>query len=238
MRWAAQDHGGLLEAAVAVAAADGRDRTRQLLEAPPPGGSGPLLGWLVAGTVDADCPLSRGYVLHLYHFHHPWSHRGYLGVRRSAAEVVGRLWERALELWRRGRQAEAAYQLGRACHLVADAWVPHHAAGVSGCGHGAYEGWLAVSERWRSFAPQAGGYYSWLRVFRPEGGGRPHLANHRRPGDWVELGAHTSFPWFARALDGCRRPGFREAFPEAAAELVPGTVRCLAGFLDRFFGQV
>ena len=43
---------------------------------------------LAEGTKDADLPFSGGYILHFMHFHHPWSHRGYLSKSSSADETV------------------------------------------------------------------------------------------------------------------------------------------------------
>jgi hypothetical protein len=209
---------------------------------------------LLRGTVDADYPASGGYVLHLYHFHHPWSHRGYGGVCLSAATVVEDLVKDALRLWRAeasgtagpagGRvltrgpgRAAAAYELGRAAHLLADCWVPHHAAGVAGCGHGAYEAWLEEGGRWREFAPSSGGAYRWQAVYRPGDDlhGVPHVLDWRNVRDWVDLAAHEALPWYDRYLNACRHPGYEEHFAPAAARLVPAAVRHLAGFLHLFF---
>ena len=236
--WAAPDHAALLSAAVDVAAADGLDYLGRLLAAPAAPGRPSLLAALRRGAVDADYPASGGYILHLYHFHQPWTHRGYADSPVSGARVTAALFNKALHLWRAGRRAKAAYQLGRASHPLADCWVPYRAAGVLLCGHGPYEAWLTEGDRWREWLPGGGGRYSWQLAFRPDDGGPPHVLDWRTPYHWVDLAAHESYPWFTRCLDGCAGvSGVRLAsfFPEAAAALVPGAVRYLAGFLHYFF---
>jgi len=57
----------------------------------------------------------------------------------------------------------------------------------------------------------------------------------------VDLAAHESWPWYAGHLNGCAgglcgsHPDVAPFFPDAAAALVPGVVRYLAGFLHYFF---
>jgi len=244
--WAARNHPGLVRAALDVASADGHTHLEQLLREPAEVRSRQvagaaraqrtLLDLLLAGSVDADWPLSRGYVCHLHHFHHPWSHRGYLGAPGSAARVTGLLFTRALHLWARGDRAESAYHLGRATHLLADCWIPHHAAGVAGCGHRPYENWLSREDRWQAFLPADRGRYFWRAVYRPpDGVGPPHALDWRNPEDWADLGAHESLPWFEHSLNACRGKVSPRDFELAAAELVPGVVRYLAGFLRYFF---
>lgn len=228
--WAAPDHARLVLAALAVAEADGRSFAAPLLQ------DGALLDHLLRGSVDADYPASGGYVLHLYHFHHPWTHRGYLNVCTSAGAVVDTLFGDALDLWGERRRPEALYELGRATHLLADAWIPHHAAGVAGCGHGEYERWLETGDRWRAYLPGEGGWYRWQEAYPPEGGGPPHVVDWRQPADWVDRSSHESWPWFRCCLNACEHDDVAAAFPGAAGELVPGAVRQLAGFLDLFFG--
>ncbi|PKM79066.1 MAG: hypothetical protein CVU88_07710 [Firmicutes bacterium HGW-Firmicutes-13] len=38
---------------------------------------------LAKGNRDADLPFSGGYICHMKHFHHPWSHRGYLSRNKT-----------------------------------------------------------------------------------------------------------------------------------------------------------
>jgi len=233
--WAAPDHPALVAAAVDVAAADGHTYLARLISSPPGEGRPPLVSDLFRGSLEADYPATAGYVLHLSHFHHPWTHRGYAGWCLSAARALERVFQDGLTLWRRDRRNEAAYELGRATHLLVDVWIPHHAAGVAGCGHGEFEGWLADGGRWRDFAPGSGGRYQWQAVFHPPRAGPPHVLDWRSPADWVDLAAHESFPWYELYLNLCRHPEARDAFPRAAAHLVPGAIRYLAGFLHYFF---
>ena len=234
-RWAAPDHASLVTAAVDVASADGLEYLGRLLASSPAPGRPPFIAHVARGAVDADYPGSGGYVLHLYHFHHPWTHLGYAGCCSSAAQVTNRLFLDGLALWTGGRREEAAYELGRACHPLIDVWVPYHAAGVAGCGHGPYEAWLTEDGRWRDYVPGRGGRYSWQAVYRPGDGGPPHILDSRSPPHWVDLAAHESWAWYRDGLNGCANRRYQEGFAAAAEVLVPGTVRYLAGFLHAFF---
>jgi len=233
--WAAPDHPSLIAAAIDVAAADGLDYLGRLLSTAPGKGLPPLISDLFRGSVDADYPAGGGYVLHLYHFHHPWTHRGYGGWCLSAGEAAERIFIDGLDLWHAGRRNDAAYELGRACHLLVDLWIPHHAAGIVGCGHGEYEEWLAENGRWRDFVPGGGGRYQWQGFYHPEGYRPPHVLDWRRPADWVDLSAHESWPWYRDYLNACLHRDYRESFSTAAAQLVPGVIRYTAGFLHYFF---
>ncbi len=232
LMWAAPDHASLVREAVRVAGADGLTYLEALL-------GGGLLERLCQGAIDADYPASGGYVLHLYHFHNPWTHQGFARSCASAAHVATVLYADALGLWHRGSERSAAvYELGRACHLLADCWIPYHAAGTAFCGHGPYESWLTADGRYKRFLPRGGGRYEWRAVYEPRRGGVPHALDSRSPWAWVDLAAHESYPWFEDYLDGCagRTPAELEAsFPAAAAVLVPGVVRYLAGYLHLFF---
>lgn len=193
------------------------------------------MSFLTRGSVDADYPYSVGYIIHLYHFHHPWTHRGYAGWCRSAAPTLEAITSDALSLWLGGRREAAVYEIGRASHILADLWIPQHAAGVAGCGHGPYETWLAEDDRWLDYVPSSGGVYEWRALYEhPEGGAR-HELDSNRIRDWADLAAHESFAWYEAGLDACAHPDFRDFFPAAAASLVPGAVRYLAGYLNLFF---
>ncbi len=239
--WAAPDHASLVAAAVDVAAADGLTYMGRLLAGAEARGRPALMARLRQGAIDADYPASGGYVLHLYHFHHPWTHDGYAGSCVSAAQAADTLFGDALDLWQTGRRGEAIYELGRACHLFADCWIPYHAACVATCGHGQYEAWLAENGRWRDWVPGNGGRYQWHAVYRRHVAGPAHALDWRSPPHWVDLAAHESWPWYAGRLNGCARgirgprPHVAPFFPAAAAALVPGAVRYAAGFLHYFF---
>lgn len=244
--WAAPDHAALVAAGVDVAAGDGFTYLGRLLATPEKPGRPTLMARLRQGAIDADSPGSGGYILHLYHFHHPWTHHGYAGSLISAAQVVDVLFADALSLWRDGRREDASYELGRACHPLADCWVPYHAAGVARCGHGPYEAWLTEGGRWRDWVPGNGGRYQWQAVYRRESGDSPdplppHVLDWRSPPHWVDLAAHESYPWYLHGMNGCagglcaHHPDVTPFFPQAAAALVPGVIRYLAGFLHYFF---
>lgn len=234
--YAAPEHAAFIAAAADVAAADGYTYLGRLLSSSPGGGGQPLLAHVSRGALDADYPVSGGYILHLYHFHDPWTHRGFAGACHSAASVADILFTDALSLWRQGGRPSAAYELGRASHLLVDCFVPYHAAGVAGCGHGPYEAWLADGDRWRDYVPGSGGRYEWQAVHHFPGEARPpHAVDSRCPADWVDHAAHQSWVWYRERLDGCKNSGYAQAFDPAATDLVAGTVRYLAGFLHYFF---
>ncbi|GAW93564.1 hypothetical protein [Calderihabitans maritimus] len=187
---------------------------------------------LQKGTIDADLPGSWGYVYHWLHFHHPWRHTGYFDCRYSAGNAVEARVERAIRQWRKGLNHLAVYQIGRAVHVIQDSWVPYHAALTAGRGHGEFEEW--VYEHGEDFRVLRGGYYRWELIFRDTSYADygPHRINSQTPYHWVEIGAHTSLSWFEKYLDRERFPQYKKYFSRAASQLVPGCIRCVAGFLD------
>lgn len=185
---------------------------------------------LSQGTIHVDLPLTRGFILWTHHFHHPWSHRGYLTLEGSG-KVMQSLHSRSVSMWKRGQKAEAIYQLGRCVHLIQDAFVPQHAALTAFKGHSDFERWLG--DNWERHVANDGGYYRWERVFSlPLCGIRHHLTGEK-PSDFVDVGAHLSLPWID-ALDPGVCPGYRGRYSEAASVLVAECLRYTAGFLARF----
>lgn len=124
---------------------DGHDRAYQSLS--------PYIDILAQGSVHADLPWTRGYVLHFYHYHHPWSHRGYI-ISRSAASVLEALFHQSVRLWAEDRPHRALYQLGRSLHLLQDVFVPHHAGLTARRNHGDYERY--VTHPLEALCPGAG----------------------------------------------------------------------------------
>ncbi|NLM45367.1 MAG: hypothetical protein GX200_01005 [Firmicutes bacterium] len=222
-------HMELVEATAEVMLGDGKTAAYRLLYSKDPQ-TGMLLAELVAhGSRDADLPYSGGYILTLWHFHHPWSHRGYL-TRKSSADVFAGLCERAQKLWQAGETGRAAWQLGRALHLLQDIFIPQHSA-LTGCyGHAALEKWL--TKDWKKYRVTSGGCYSWSREFCREDG-TCHRLNSQSFSDWIDLGAHLSFPWFESYF---AKGGFtEETFRQVAPLVIPHVLRFSAGFLQKIF---
>src|SRR5690554_2693021 len=135
-------HMELAEATATILAHDGKEEICQLLDARDDSTDQKYIDILAEGTRAADVPLSGGYICTLWHFHHPWTHRGYL-VEKSSAVVTSELFSAAIKLWQTGDKSNAIYQLGRALHLLQDIFIPHH-SGISAVkGHGDFEKWLS-----------------------------------------------------------------------------------------------
>jgi len=184
---------------------------------------------LARGARDADLPWSAGYVLHLFHFHHPWTHRGYV-TYRSAGDELARLFVIGQNFWTLGRRDRAIYQLGRMIHLLQDVFIPHHAAGTAFRGHGKLEDWL--DDRWKHYTVQDGGYYTWDKRAK-DSTGDIHTLSSKNPYDWIDAGSHLSIEWHREYFHN----GAAEvaAFPQLASRIIPQTLRYSAGFIKRFF---
>ncbi len=183
---------------------------------------------LSRGARDADLPWSCGYILHTYHYHHPWTHRGYLTYKSAADELAG-LFVIGQNLWTRGRRTLAVYQLGRMLHLVQDLFIPHHAAVTALRGHGELEEWL--DNRWRRYMVQQGGIYSWQEVFSGEN--QEHTVSSQNPYDWIDAASHISMGWYRDYFESGY--GGPDAHAELASKIIPHTLRYSAGFIRRFF---
>ena len=222
----------LVEAAAEVLLQDGKTFAyRELYRQDPE--TGAVLAELVArGSRDADLPYSGGYILTLWHFHHPWTHRGYL-CRKSSADVFAGLYAKAQQAWQAGKTGKAAWQLGRALHLLQDIFIPQHSALTGRGGHAGLEKWL--TKNWKEYQVTEGGYYSWSREFCREDGTCHRLTSHN-PYDWIDCGSHLSFPWFESFFAG---GGFTEGtFRAVALLIVPYVLRFSAGFFQKFFADL
>ncbi|NLM51604.1 MAG: hypothetical protein GX197_02115 [Firmicutes bacterium] len=187
---------------------------------------------LAEGTKDADLPFSGGYILHFMHFHHPWSHRGYLSKSSSADETV-KIYHLAKNKWQNGYRHEALYQLGRALHLVQDINIPHHAGITALKKHGKFEKWLTVHGR--KYLVKSGGFYQWEKVFvHPNG--QKHYVTANNIYDWIDYGSHLSFPLFANYF--AQGKNDEKTFQKIAAIVMPNVLRLSAGFLGKFFCEV
>ena len=190
------------------------------------------LALLAEGAGDADNPLSGGYIVTLWHFHQPWSHRGYLTGSRSADQAAW-LFELALNFWKDGKRGKALYQLGRALHLVQDIFIPHHSGIAALNGHRELEKWL--TENWEPYQVTGGGYYQWETCF-DNLQNRCHRVCSDYPYDWIDHGSHLSIDWYNRYFaDGVYD---EDTFREVAGLILPHVLRFSAGFLYKFFCDV
>lgn len=186
---------------------------------------------MAKGAMDADLPWSFGYVFHMFHFHHPWTHRGYLTCK-SSADVLARLFTTGQNLWTQGRKDRAIYQLGRMLHLIQDIFIPHHAAITARRGHGDLEKWLA--NNWQPYLTEQGGYYTWEKTFN-DVHARIHTVSSKNPYDWIDMGSHISMPWYEEYFQDFKRVSSKDFFPQLASKIIPHTLRYSAGFINRFF---
>lgn len=183
---------------------------------------------LSRGARDADLPWSCGYIVYTYHYHHPWTHRGYL-TYRSAADVIAGLFVIGQDLWTRGRRRLAVYQLGRMLHLLQDLFIPHHAAVTVLHGHGELEEWL--DSNWRRYVVHHGGYYSWEGIISGED--QQHTVSSQNPYDWVDAASHISMGWYRNYFESGH--GGTDGHAELVSKIIPNTLRYSAGFIRRFF---
>ncbi len=224
-------HMDLVPQAALILKHDGKEDIYNLLQLMVEATGKTGLALLSEGAGDADKPLSGGYINTLHHFHHPWSHRGYLTGKSSAGRAAG-LYALALNLWQNGQRAAALYQLGRALHLLQDIFIPQH-SGITACkGHGQMEKWL--SENGESYLVAGGGYYQWEAVFC-NGENECHHVYSDRPYDWIDHGSHLSIDWFNRYFASGRYNV--STFKRAAGLIIPNALRFSAGFLHKFFRE-
>ncbi|HHW92088.1 MAG TPA: hypothetical protein GX735_05290 [Firmicutes bacterium] len=231
LRYAREDHAAMTALAAGIILADGRLETYRFLR------QGQFLEHLQWGSVAAD-----GRVCPLKHFHHPFKHTGFGDYRTSAADVAIGCYRRALELYRKGRTAAAAYNLGKALHMLQDAHVPHHAAlmgvfsylGIDPYGHYQYEGWL--QGHWRDYTVVDGGIYSWQGCHtHPDYGS--HQTSSERVYDWIDETAAFSL-CYLDLVNRKKNAGRQDRFPETASVLVPRTLRWSAGLIAKFVEEL
>jgi len=190
------------------------------------------LQMLTDGTRDADIPFSGGYICHMKHFHHPWSHRGYLS-RTSSADTTAKLFTIAANNWQAGSKHKAIYHLGRALHLVQDIFVPHHAGITAFKGHGQLEQWLL--DNWKDYQVQNGGYYNWNKNFC-NAQGTCHQVMSTNIYDWIDYGSHISIDWYNTFFAEGRYS--EDDFKEIAPLIIPNVLRLSAGLIHKFFSQI
>ena len=189
------------------------------------------LEFLRDGTRAADIPFSGGYICHMAHFHHPWSHRGYLSAT-SAADLTTRVFTMAVEHWQNGAKDTAIYHLGRALHLIQDIFIPHH-AGISAVkGHGQLEQWLM--EHWEQYQVFDGGYYHWEKTFSNQDD--CHHVTSEKLYDWIDYGSHISIDWYNKHFaDGNYQ---EDNFSKLAPHIIANALRLSAGYIFRFFNHI
>ncbi len=211
---------------------DGKEELYHFLNSTPRAGAEKYCHFIARGARDADIPWSRGYILQLYHFHHPWTHRGYL-CRKSSADQLAQSFAGAQNLWTSGRKERALYQLGRMLHLIQDIFVPHHAGVTARRGHAELERWLAI--HWRHYLVEEGGCYIWEETFASSDSGQIHAVSSKNPYDWIDKGSHISIRWYERYFQDYEGQNGALFFPEVASKIIPCTLRHSAGFINRFF---
>ena len=187
---------------------------------------------IAKGSMDADLPWSCAYILHMYHFHHPWTHRGYL-IYKSAADVLAALFTSGQNLWTHGKKERALYQLGRMLHLLQDSFVPHHSGVTAIRGHGALEKWL--SSNWHQYTVEKGGYYFWEKTFENPAAAQIHTVSSKNPYDWIDIGSHISIVWYQKYFQDYENQNSTYLFPRLASKIIPFSLRYSAGFINRFF---
>ncbi|MCW3489709.1 phospholipase C/P1 nuclease family protein [Dethiobacter alkaliphilus] len=210
---------------------DGHEEIYQLLHSTDKDLGKTYLELIIEGAKDADLPFSGGYICHLWHFHHPWSHRGYI-VSRSSADATSRLFTIANNLWQLGKRGKAIYHLGRALHLIQDIFIPHHAGITAFRGHGELEHWLAAN--WRQYKVGSAGYYYWEETFCHND--QCHHVMSANIYDWMDYGSHLSINWYESYFADGRYD--EHTFREVAPLIVPNVLRLSAGFIHRFFSTV
>ncbi|MBS4030604.1 MAG: hypothetical protein KGZ63_04160 [Clostridiales bacterium] len=186
---------------------------------------------LSEGTRDADIPFSGGYICHMKHFHHPWSHRGYLS-KTSSADSTSRLFAIATNNWHAGNKGKSIYHLGRALHLIQDIFIPQHSGITAMKGHGQLEEWLM--KNWERYQVVNGGYYNWEETFCDQQD--CHFVTSDKPYDWIDYGSHISIDWYNSYFADGRYN--EDTFTEVASQIIPNVLRMSAGFIYRFFRDV
>ncbi|NLZ38760.1 MAG: hypothetical protein GX893_04045 [Firmicutes bacterium] len=222
-------HMELAEAIITILANDGKKNIVEIFNDTSSGLN--LIKILAEGTRAADIPFSGGYICTLWHFHHPWSHRGYL-TKKSSANVTAELFAAAEKLWLEGNKEKAVFQLGRALHLLQDIFIPHHSGITAVKGHGDLEKWL--TDNWKKYRVESGGFYHWSEKFC-DADGNCHSVNSANPYDWIDYGSHLSFAWYREFFANSKYN--EETFKKAAKLIIPNALKFSAGFVHLFFSQ-
>jgi hypothetical protein len=150
------------------------------------------------------------YGIHVYN---PYLDTSLVGV--GAPALADQRFEQAVEHWRNGETAEAAYKLGLALHLVQDLCIPHHARLERYNGHAEFEGWL--DEHRAEFTVPRGGFY-----------------DYQSAGEAVKENAEFSYPYYDQVKGEVPEQNYREV----ADEVVPQAIRSTAGMLNLFYKTV
>ncbi|MCR3923563.1 MAG: hypothetical protein NUK65_13795 [Firmicutes bacterium] len=227
-----ENHRQLAESTALILRNDGKDNTFGFLTSTDPSTGKAYLELLATGTQEADRPLSGGYICTLWHFHHPWSHRGYLS-QKSSADVTVQLFTLAKTYWQVGEKDKAIYELGRSVHLLQDIFIPQHSGISAFKGHGEIEQWLA--DNWQRYGVEEGGYYDWQEDFVTATGVGHHVSS-QNPYDWIDHGSHISIDWFERYFANGKYD--EDTFCMLGPLIIPYVLRFSAGFIQRFFTEV
>ncbi len=165
------------------------------------------------------------------HFFNWWTHSGKgLVAGPSAADYAEEQHDLALAAWRRGDRSEAAYHLGAAAHLVADACTPPHSSPLVPQ-HRAYEEWVVANQS-QMKASRGGIYQDQFRVTTGHGG--PEWSSSHTRG-WVDECAHRAADQIVNTIQPpSADPLLNEDAARATAAHFRQTQQMTAGYL-RFF---
>lgn len=149
------------------------------------------------------------------HMYDPATGQGFRGWP-SATQMLREYWDLAQRYRAEQNQAQSAFYLGAAAHLVQDLCVPHHAAATPWRGHREFESWAA---RYRHrFAVHQGGFYNLART--PEG--------------WVMANADYTRTNWSHCLSNKLERSLLQA---AVGDLLPRAQRTTAGFVAYFLNR-
>jgi hypothetical protein len=227
-----RNHYEMIPPTVELLKNDGIKDIYDFLNSTNPANGKKYLTLIAKGTKDADIPWSGAYILHLYHFHHPWTHRGYLFYKSAADQLAG-MFTAGQNFWTHGKKDRALYELGRMLHLVQDIFIPHHAGVTAKRGHGDLEKWLGSN--WHLYTVEKGGYYSWEKTFENSADAQIHTVSSKNPYDWIDIGSHISISWYQKYFQNYEAQNSTYLFPGLASKIIPFTLRYSAGFINRFF---
>jgi PKD repeat protein len=206
-------HQWIFDRAIDILAADGHPGLADFID-------GAFLEEMKRGTIRAD----RTLIDSGDHYHDPWTHAG-LPAFRDAADLSAEEFRFAVDAWTAGDPLGAAFHLGYAAHLVADATVPHHARLTPLNFHTEYEAF--VNDNKALAAVFDNGTYAFNGTLAS------HYENETDPWDWVDANAHVSYAWFAVASTGDPAD-----FRAAMDVLLPIAQRTTAGYILMFFRTV
>lgn len=205
--FATDSHPDLAMAAFNVLDHDGRGREARLFSALGQDGA-ELWRDLLQGEVDADSVLQNRD-----HYYDPYTGQGLAGLS-DAATVCQDYYDSAVRRWPDDWR-QAAYDLGKAAHLLQDCSMPHHVRLDPLDGHAELEAWLSTVLG--NYSVADGGWY-----------GRAGSAR-----DLCTMSALLAYGLYPEACSGDE-----SQYRQVAAEAVPDAERATAALIDMFLQDV